>query len=206
LDSPTKKIGFLGFGRIAQATLARLIPFGVTHCLYTRRPTSLPKTDLESALIRKYQEINPIFQTVKQVTLDELARESDVVFVLAPGGEATRHVINEDFLKKMKKTSVIINTSRGTLVDSDALAKALKEGWIWGAGLDVVEGENNIRSDHPLVGQPRCVMVPHIGSATFETRLDMATLAVRNLLAGVFDDSMPSEVNLKSLVVDKATL
>jgi glyoxylate/hydroxypyruvate reductase len=150
-------VGFLGFGRIAQTTLTRLIPFGITHCLYTSGPTSQPKTELETILVRKYQAINPKFQSVEKVTIEELARESDVLFVLAPGGEKTKHIINEEFLKKMKKTSVLVNISRGTLVDSDALAKALKEGWIWGAGLDVVEGENNIPSDHPLVMQPRCV-------------------------------------------------
>ena len=89
--------------------------------------------------------------------VDRLARESDVLFVLAPGGAATRHVINEDFLRKMKKTSILVNPSRGTLVDSDALAKALREDWIWGAGVDVVEGEPNVRADHPLVKEPRYV-------------------------------------------------
>ena len=87
--------------------------------------------------------------------MDELAAESDVLFVLAPGGDATKHVVNETFLRRMKKTSVIVNTSRGTLVDSDALVKALREGWIWGAGLDVIEGEPKIGADHPLVKEPR---------------------------------------------------
>jgi len=77
------------------------------------------------------------------------------LFILAPGGEKTKHIVNEDFLKKMKKTSILVNTSRGTLVDSDALGKALREGWIWGAGLDVVEGEPNVTADHPLVKEPR---------------------------------------------------
>jgi glyoxylate/hydroxypyruvate reductase len=93
------------------------------------------------------------------VDLDELARESDVLFVLAPGGPGTRHLINEEFLRKMKRTSVLVNTSRGTLVDSDALVKALQEKWIWGAGLDVVEGEPMVTMDHPLVREPRCVFV-----------------------------------------------
>lgn len=87
--------------------------------------------------------------------MDEVAAESDVVFVLAPGGAQTYHIVNEEFLRKMKRTSVLVNTSRGTLVDSDALAKALREGWIWGAGLDVVEGEPNVGVDHPLVKEPR---------------------------------------------------
>ena len=93
------------------------------------------------------------------VNLDELAKESDVLFILAPGSLETRHLINEEFLKKMKRTSVLVNTSRGILVDSDALAKALREKWIWGAGLDVVEGEPMITIDHPLVKEPRCVFV-----------------------------------------------
>jgi glyoxylate/hydroxypyruvate reductase len=87
--------------------------------------------------------------------MDELARNSDVLFVLAPGGKCTHHLICETFLKKMQKNSILINTSRGTLVDSDALAKALREGWIWGAGLDVVEGEPNVTADHPLLKEPR---------------------------------------------------
>jgi glyoxylate/hydroxypyruvate reductase len=80
-----------------------------------------------------------------------------VLFVLAPGGEDTRHVVNADFLRKMKKHAVLVNAARGTLVDSDALAQALREEWIWGAGLDVVEGEPHIGADHPLVREPRYV-------------------------------------------------
>ena len=96
----------------------------------------------------------------RRVDLDELARESDVVFVLAPGGPSTYHVVNEPFLKGMKETAVLVNTSRGALVDSNALAKACREGWIWGAGIDVVEGEPNIPADHPLVQEPRSVREP----------------------------------------------
>lgn len=87
--------------------------------------------------------------------MDLLAKESDVLFVLTPGGTETRHLINEEFLRKMKKTSVLVNTSRGSVIDSDALAKALREGWIWGAGIDVVEGEPQITQDHPLVKEPK---------------------------------------------------
>lgn len=77
------------------------------------------------------------------------------MIVLAPGGEKTKHLINEKFLRGMKKTAILVNAARGTLVDTDALVKALKEGWIWGAGLDVIEGEPNITADHPLVKEPR---------------------------------------------------
>ena len=94
-------------------------------------------------------------QSLRRGSLEDVAKDSDVVFVLAPGGETTRHIVDEEFLKNMKKTAVLVNTARGTLVDSDALAMALKEGWIWGAGLDVVEGEPNVGLDHPLVKEPR---------------------------------------------------
>lgn len=148
--SPTRTAGFLGFGRIAQATLSRLIPFGITHCIFTSNPNSQLNPDFENSVKEKYG-----LKSVKRVELDQLARESDLLFVLAPGGEATKHIINEPFLRQMKKTSVLINPSRGTLVNSDDLAKALKEGWIWGAGLDVLEGEPHISIDHPLVKESR---------------------------------------------------
>ena len=150
LHTPTRTVGFLGFGRISQATLTRLIPFGVTHCLYSSNPSSPPTLSRDTALAQQHN-----LQSVKRVDLNELARGSDVLFVLAPGGDSTRHLVNEHFLRKMRKTSVIVNTSRGTLVDSYALAKALREGWIWGAGLDVVENEPYITPDHPLVKEPR---------------------------------------------------
>ena len=143
-------MGFLGFGRISQATLARLIPFGITDCVYTSNPTSPPTPSRDEDLAKRYG-----LNSLRRVDMDQLARESDVLFVLAPGGTLTRHLVNEEFLKRMKKSSVLVNTSRGTLVDSDALAKALKEKWIWGAGLDVVEGEPKIPADHSLVKEPR---------------------------------------------------
>ena len=148
----TRTAGFIGFGHISQATLARLIPFGFTDCVYASNPSSKPDVAADDALAHKFG-----LKSLRRVRLDEVARESDVVFVLAPGGASTYHVVNEDFLRKMKKTSVLVNSARGTLVDSEALAKALREGWIWGAGLDVVEGEPNVGLDHALVKEPRYV-------------------------------------------------
>ena len=148
-------MGFLGFGRIAQATLNRLVGFGITRCIYATRIASPPNRDLEDSLTRRHRSVNPAFERVMRVDLKTLAKESDVLFVLAPGGAETRHIVNEELLREMKKTSVLVNTSRGSLVDSDALAKALLEGWIWGAGLDVIEGEPDVPSDHPLVKAPR---------------------------------------------------
>ncbi len=146
----SRTVGFLGFGRISQATLARLVSFGFTDCVYTSNPSSQADPEADARTAEKYN-----LRSVRRVSLEELAEKSDVFFVLAPGGTKTHHIVNEDFLKKMKKTSVLVNTARGTLVDSDALAKALREQWIWGAGLDVVEGEPNVGLDHPLMKEPR---------------------------------------------------
>ncbi|KAH6909564.1 hypothetical protein BKA70DRAFT_1385698 [Coprinopsis sp. MPI-PUGE-AT-0042] len=184
--SVSRTAGFIGFGRIAKSTLSRLIPFGFTSCLYYGRPGSTPTPSEDEQLASKLR-----LTSVKRVALGELAEKSDVVFILAPGGESTYHIVDEAFLRKMKSTSVLVNASRGSLVDSDALAKVLAEGGIWGAGLDVVEGEPNITQDHPLVKEPRCAILPHIGSATYETRVDMAKLAAENALAAVLGEPMP---------------
>ncbi|KAF4573622.1 hypothetical protein EYR36_008140 [Pleurotus pulmonarius] len=151
-DGTTKPrtIGFLGFGRIAQATLARLIPFGVKRVIYAGSPSSPPTHERDQALVKEHK-----LDSLLRVDIAELAKESDVLFVLAPGGPKTRHIVNEEVLRKMKKTAILVNASRGTLVDSDALAKALREKWIWGAGIDVVEGEPQVGIDHCLVKEPR---------------------------------------------------
>ncbi|RPD57005.1 hypothetical protein L227DRAFT_587833 [Lentinus tigrinus ALCF2SS1-6] len=188
--SPKRTAGFIGFGRIAQATLARLVPFGFQHCLYAANPSTPADPAADAALAAKYG-----VRELRRVLLAELASESDVVFVLAPGGPATYHIVDEKFLRAMKRSAVLVNTARGTLVDSDALAKALHEGWLYGAGIDVVEGEPKIGADHPLVKAPRCVVLPHIGSATTDTRIGMATLAANNLLGGLFGKDMPAELN-----------
>ncbi|KIY64287.1 hypothetical protein CYLTODRAFT_381079 [Cylindrobasidium torrendii FP15055 ss-10] len=177
-SSPKRTIGFLGFGRIAQATLTRLIAFGVTDVVYTTRSLSADK-DAE------YAKQFPTLNSIKGVSLEDMAKQSDIVVLLAPGGDATYHMIGEAFLRQMKPTAILVNAGRGTVVDSDALAKALKEGWLCSAGLDVVEGEPNVGKDHPLVKEAKCVILPHLGSATIETRLGMANLAVQNVLGGL---------------------
>ncbi len=126
----TRTMGFLGFGHIAQATLACLASFGITHCIYTSNPSSPHDHELEVALVACHA-----LRSVRHVSLDVLVRESDVLFVLALGSDVTRHIVNAGFLRKMKKHAVLVNTACGTLVDSDALAQALREEWIWGAGL-----------------------------------------------------------------------
>ncbi|KAJ2924100.1 hypothetical protein H1R20_g12995, partial [Candolleomyces eurysporus] len=155
--SVKRTAGFVGFGRIAKATLARLVPFGYTDCLYAFNPqSSKPSAEHDAGDKALAERLG--LKSVSRVDLHTVAAQSDVVFVLAPGGPSTYHIVDEPFLRKMKKTGVLVNASRGTLVDSDALAKVLKEGGIWAAGLDVVEGEPKIPIDHPLVREPRSVI------------------------------------------------
>jgi glyoxylate/hydroxypyruvate reductase len=188
-DGAHRTVGFVGFGRIAQAVLARLAGFGITHCLFTSNPDKPYNAAIEVDLAAKHRLLK-----VAHAPLAELAAEADVVVVLAPGGPSTHHIVDETFLRKMKKTAVLVNAARGTLVDTAALATALRERWIWAAALDVIEDEPNIGADHPLVREPRCVLLPHIGSATTETRIAMTTTAAKNALAALAGEDMPAEL------------
>ncbi|KAG8875803.1 Transcriptional regulatory protein sin3 [Tulasnella sp. 332] len=192
--------GFLGFGRIAQATVRRLVPFGVTRVLYTDSGRGKGRSEEDAQLVRDYEVFGQL-REVRRVDLDTLASESDLVILLAPGGETTRHIISTSFLKQMKPTGILINPGRGSLVDSDALAHALNEGWLYAAGLDVVDGEPHVTSDHPLVKSPRATILPHIGSATTETRAAMASLAAQNLVDGVMGGPLKVEVDLSKIMV-----
>lgn len=184
-------IGFLGFGRIAQATLKRLLPFGIKRAIYlTSKPGQPAKEDHYGLIKEKAVPIEPA------KGLDELASESDVVIVGCALTSSTKHIVNADLFSKMKKLAVVINIARGPVVDTNALVDALDKEQIFGAGLDVIENEPNIQSDHPILKQPRCVLMPHIGSATIDTRIDMATESVRNLLAGLTGEAMVNEVEL----------
>src|SRR5206468_12390621 len=115
------------------------------------------------------------------MSLDELLVSSDVVSVHAPATQETRHMFNRRTLARMKRSALLVNTARGVIVDEDALVWALKENLIAGAALDVFEKEPTV---HPgLLPLENVVLVPHLGSATRETRTAMADLAVRNVLA-----------------------
>jgi glyoxylate/hydroxypyruvate reductase len=184
-------VGFLGFGRIAQASLQRLLPFGIKRAIYlTSKPGQPAKEDHVGLLENASIPIEPA------KSADELASESDVVVVGCALTPSTKHLLSTEFFKKMKKLAVIVNIARGPVIDTDALVKALDDGQIFGAGLDVIENEPNIQADHPILKQPRCVLMPHIGSATIETREQMATESVKNLLAGLTGEKMVNEVEL----------
>jgi glyoxylate reductase len=129
-----------------------------------------------------------------EVPLDELLERSDFVTLHAPLTPDTRGLIGAEALSRMKPTAYLINTARGPMVDSDALARALHAGEIAGAALDVTDPEP-LPTDHPLLEAPGLVVVPHIASAAHATRERMADMAVDNLLAGLAGERMPHCAN-----------
>ncbi|KAI4704467.1 hypothetical protein J4E81_001533 [Alternaria sp. BMP 2799] len=184
-------IGFLGFGRIAQASLLRLLPFGIKKVIYLTSKPGKPVKEDHFGLIK-----NATIPIEPANGIDQLAQESDVIVVGCALTPETKHLVSTDFFSKMKKLAVIVNIARGPIIDTDALVTALDQEQIFGAGLDVIENEPNITADHPILKQPRAVLVPHIGSATIETRVQMATESVKNLLAGLSGEEMVNELQL----------
>jgi glyoxylate reductase len=132
--------------------------------------------------------------------LDTLLQEADVVTIHVPLTKETYHMINEERLRKMKRTAILINTARGAVVDTNALVKALSEGWIAGAGLDVFE-EEPLSPNHPLTAFKNVVLTPHIGSATYEARHAMAELVAENLIAFYEGRKPPTLVNKEVLKI-----
>ena len=163
-----KTLGLIGFGRIAQA-MARKAHYGFGMKIICTAPHT-PASDV-------LQE----FQATYYATADEVLAESDFISLHCPGGADTKHLINEQRLKLMKPSAHLINTARGDVVDSKALIKALKERWIAGAGLDVFEGEPNI--DPGFLELDNVALLPHLGSATEETRVAMGNRVLDNIAA-----------------------
>lgn len=173
-------VGIIGLGRIGQAVARRLKPFGVKNFLYTG---SRPRPENAAEFQAEF------------VPLTKLAQESDFVVVTCALTPDTQGMCNKDFFSRMKKTSVFINTSRGAVVNQEDLYDALVGGQIAAAGLDVTTPEP-LPTDHPLLKLRNCVILPHIGSATYATRSTMAVLAADNLLAGLRGEPMPHELLL----------
>ena len=130
----------------------------------------------------------------RPVSFDELLQISDVLSVHANLSSQTRGVFNMDAFSKMKRSVIFINTARGAIHNETDLIEALKKGLIWGAGLDVTNPEP-MASDNPLLTMPNVCVLPHIGSATKETRAAMATRAADNIIAGLKGEQMPYVVN-----------
>ncbi|WP_322029918.1 D-glycerate dehydrogenase [Paraburkholderia sp. J76] len=169
VDVQGKTLGIVGLGRIGGAVARRAALGFNMNVLYTNRS---PNETAE----RHYG--------ARRVALDELLASSDFVCLQVPLTDATRHLIGAEQLKKMKKSAILINASRGATVDEPALIAALEAGTIHGAGLDVFEREP-IDPASPLLRMPNVVALPHIGSATHETRHAMARCAAENLVAAL---------------------
>ena len=160
-----KTLGIVGMGRIGQAVARRGRGFGM-EVLYHNRSRN---EDAERELAARYAELGDLLQT------------ADFVSVHTPLTDKTRHLIGAGELDKMKPTAVLVNTSRGPVVDEGALADALADGRIFAAGLDVYEQEPRV---HPkLLERENAVLAPHIGSGSQETRDRMAVLAAENIVA-----------------------
>jgi glyoxylate reductase len=159
-------LGIVGWGRIGRAVARRAEGFGM-KVIHSSRSSGVP--------------------------LDELLETADFVSLHTPLTPETRHLVDGGALALMKPTALLVNTSRGGVVDQDALREALDAGTIAGAALDVTDPEP-LPADHPLLEAPNLLVVPHVGSATVHTRAKMAAMAVDNLLAALDGRPMPHPV------------
>lgn len=167
-------LGIIGLGRIGIEVAKRAKAFNM-KILHNSRSS---KPDYETAY------------NIKYVSLDTLLMESDFITLHVPLNNNTRHLIGEAELKLMQTNAILINTSRGGLVDPKALYRSLKEGWIKGAALDVTDPEP-IPINHPLLTLENLIVTPHLGTATIQTRKKMCEIATQNLLAGLKHQRLP---------------
>ena len=172
-------LGIVGFGRIGQALARRAGGFGMTIL---------------------YHDVGPVPDEVgrelgaTKVDFDELLARSDFVSLHVNLTPETTGLIDAEALRRMKPTAILVNTARGPVIDTGALVDALREEVIAAAALDVTDPEP-LPADHPLIGLPSCLVVPHIASASRATRGKMAEMAAANLLAGVRGERLPTPVN-----------
>jgi len=185
-DVTNKTLGIIGAGRIGTAFALKSKGFDM-KVIYTDEQRN---EQLEREL------------GAKKVPLSELLKESDYVSIHVPLMKATHHLIGEKELRAMKKTAVLLNTARGPIIDEAALIKALKEHWIFGAGLDVYEKEPKISRE--MKSLDNVVLQPHTGSGTIETRTKMALMAAENLIEGLKANIPPNCIN-KEVFLKKTT-
>jgi glyoxylate reductase len=170
-------LGLIGFGRIGKAVAKRATGFDM-RVIYYDPNEKKPDRDLKAT----------------RVDFETLLEESDFISLHTPLTPDTRHMIDAEALSKMKPGAVLVNTSRGPVVDPDALYEALKEKRIFGAGLDVTEPEP-IPMDSPLLTLDNLIIVPHIASASTTSRNMMSWMAAQNLIAGLKGERLPNCVN-----------
>ncbi len=172
-----KILGIIGMGRIGKAVASRAKAFGMNILYHNRKPL----------LQSEEEEL-----CVKHVSLEELLKSSDFISLHVPLMGETYHLLNEKRLSLLKPEAIIINTSRGAVIDEKALIKALKDGKIAGAGLDVYEEEPFVPQE--LIDLPNVVLLPHLGSATNEARREMAIMVGRNVAAVLEGKEPPNPV------------
>ena len=177
MDLKGKTLGVVGAGRIGTAFALKSRGFGLKVLYTDKRKNELLEKELGA----------------KQVELRELLKEADFVSIHTTLTPKTKHLIGEKELRIMKPKAILINASRGPMLDEKALARALKESWIFGAGLDVYENEPEMEPE--LLDLDNVVLLPHLGSATEETRTKMALMAAENLVAGLKGGVPPNCVN-----------
>ena len=166
-DVSGKTLGIIGAGRIGAAMALKSQGFNMNVLYYSSKNNKALEEKLKA----------------KKVELDDLIRESDFITLHVPLNDSTFHLIDEKKLKMMKKTAVIVNTSRGSVIDEKALVKALKNKWIFAAGLDVYEHEPEISEE--LLSLDNVILQPHSASATTSSRTNMALIAAENMIDGL---------------------
>jgi len=177
VDLKGATLGLVGFGRIGQAMARRALGFDM-RVIYYDPSEAKPNPELKAS----------------RVDFETLLEESDFISLHTPLTPDTRHLIDSQALSKMKPNAVLVNTSRGPVVDPEALCEALKEKRIFGAGLDVTEPEP-LPLDSPLLTLDNLVIVPHVASASKTSRAMMAWMAAQNLIAGLKGERLPNCVN-----------
>ncbi|CAI2169317.1 17900_t:CDS:2 [Funneliformis geosporum] len=174
-----KTIGIVGLGRIGSATALRLKPFigNEGKIIYSSRTEKSEAASIGAI----------------KVEFDVLLRDSDVICICCAMNEETNEMFNYEVFKKMKKNVVLVNTARGKIIRQEDLCRALSEGMLGSVGLDVCTPEPLDQKD-PLLKFDRVTVIPHIGSATLETRTLMGNIAVKNVLSGVRGEPLPHSV------------
>lgn len=171
-------LGLVGFGRIGQGMAKRALGFDMKVLYYD---------------VQRYPEAEKLYGA-QAIDLETLLHESDFISLHTVLSPETHHLLNDDRFKLMKKSAIVINTSRGPVIDQAALYRALSSGTIAYAALDVTDPEP-IQLDDPLLKLDNIILAPHIASASFETRNKMSAMAAANLLAGLNGERLPNCVN-----------
>jgi lactate dehydrogenase-like 2-hydroxyacid dehydrogenase len=177
VDFAVATLGIVGFGRIGQAVAKRATGFDMRVLYY------------DPSAAAEHPELNAV-----STDLDTLLGESDFVSIHVPLTPETQHLVDANFLSKMKPNAVIVNTARGGVLDQSALYETLKEKRIFAAALDVTDPEP-LPLDSPLLELDNCIIVPHIASASVQSRDMMSYLSAKNLLAGLNEEKLPHCVN-----------